>query len=506
MKPVGRWSVLSFAFIAALLLFSCRAFADDQQNLFGAIESGNNDALAAVLDRGVSPELRAQNNATPLMFAAVKNNVEAARILLDRGAEVDAKGFSSQDGDANSTALILAAEMGSVAVAELLIEKGADVNYVNSFGRTALFWAYKANKTDMVKLLESKGATKDGKPAAGEPSDSPQAVPAPEKPEPAKAPAPEPAAAKPSPAPAPAQAGFAGAAAAARLKACCSNMKVVEGACELYLMENSAPKAALTVGELVSKKYIKVEPRCPLDNASSYTIEMKGYETVVRCRAHGMTLPESIKAVEAAGSGGQAPRHSVKPAPPADNAKKLASLKFFTEVFNKCCHDASVAIRATSNETSPPTKIIQYNYYRDPSNFRSDTVGAGQKITLVISAGGSWVYSENEKKLEEIPSSKAAEISSTMDLGGLISRNIDSFDVTESKDKSGNVLIYITNKKTGVMNTYVIDPKLNVLKRVCIYPKKGFLGTDSVYGAWKFGKIDDRMFAAPKHAKAGAAK
>jgi hypothetical protein len=93
-----------------------------------------------------------------------------------------------------------------------------------------------------------------------------------------------------------------------------------------------------------------------------------------------------------------------------------------------------------------------------------------------------------------------------MDIGSIVSNNIDLFDLKEAKDKNNNILIYILNKKTGFMNTYVIDGKLKVFKRLCTYPKKGVLGEDSVYGSYRFGKIDDKAFAVPKMVKTGAVK
>jgi len=287
-------------------------------------------------------------------------------------------------------------------------------------------------------------------------------------------------------------------------------MKVVEGACELYMMESGTPKTPLTVAELIAKKCMKTEPKCPLDNAATYIIEIKGYETNVKCPAHKKTLAEMIKAIE--GMKNAKPpllkNTAAAPAPPSPppGAKKLAALKLFTEVFSKCCRDASVTIQATSHETTPPTKMTQTNYYKDPSNLRSDTVVGGQKVRMVISKAGSWIYTEDDGKLTPLPAQKAAEISSAMDMGALISRDSDNFNVSESKDKAGNILIYITNKATGVLNTYVIDPQQKVLKRVCIYPKKGVLMMDSIYGAWKFEKIDDKIFAVPQQAKTGTAK
>ena len=469
--------------------FDVKAMADDENELFAAIDSRNSEALEEVLSRGVNIEARSPNNCTPLMYAAATNNVQAAKILLERGAEVDAKGFTSRDGTANSTAL-----KGNMEIIKMLVEKGADVNYINSFNRTALFWAYKANKPDVIKLLESKGATKEGKTPDAEDSGNSKTGSGNADGGPAKS------SVKNDP---------VKAASAARIMACCSNMKTIEGACELYLMENGAPKDQLTITELIAKKYLKKEPKCPLNKDSSYILTVKGYETVIKCPEHNKTLAEMIQTVDNLKKANMLPDINGAPAAPAaqsaPDAKKSAVLKLFLEVFNKCTHDAAVTVQTTSNETKPPVKLTQYFYYRDPSNFRSDTHAAAQKVRMVISGAGSWFYSENDAKLTAIPPEKSAEIISAMDIGSIVSNNIDLFELKESKDKNNNILIYILNKKTGFMNAYVIDGKLKVFKRLCTYPKKGVLGEDSVYGSYRFGKIDDRAFAVPKP-KTGAAK
>jgi len=43
---------------------------------------------------------------------------------------------------------------------------------------------------------------------------------------------------------------------------CLASMKTIEGACELYQMENKGVKTA-TLNDLVSKGYLKTEPKCP---------------------------------------------------------------------------------------------------------------------------------------------------------------------------------------------------------------------------------------------------
>jgi len=495
--------------IFACHALECQAWADDQADLFKAINSRDDSALEAVLSRGVSTELRSPNNCTALMFTAAINNPGAAKILIEHGADIEAKGFTSPDGDANSTTLILAAEMGSVGVAELLIEKGADVNYINSFNRTALFWAYKANKTEMIKLLESHGATKDGKAQDGSNSDN--AAPAKTAKNSPQTPATPPKNSGGAGEENPIVAGFKNAADEARLRSCLANMKTLEAACELYMLDNGAPKNGIKMDELISKKILKAEPRCPVDKSIPYIIEITGNNTRIKCLVHNKTLDEMAATVaelkKAANPPG--PNSGAATAPtskPAPDAKKSAALKTFLEVFNKCMHNASVTIQGTSYQTKPPLKVTQSNYYRDPSNFRSDTQANGKKIKMVISSAGSWTLSENDGKFTVIPIDKAAGIISAMDIGSLVSNNIASFEVIESKDKNNNVLIYLTNKSTGFMNTYVIDPKLMVIKRLCVYPKKGVLAEDNIYGAWKFGALDDKVFAAPAAKKSEASK
>ena len=70
-----------------------------------------------------------------------------------RGADVNSP---NQD---NQTALMLASSIGSLQIAKLLIERGANVNAVETFrGQTALMWAAAENHPDIVDLLLAHGA------------------------------------------------------------------------------------------------------------------------------------------------------------------------------------------------------------------------------------------------------------------------------------------------------------------------------------------------------------
>jgi cytochrome c len=81
----------------------------------------------------------------------VKNgDVAAVASALDKGAAIN-----EIDG---VTALYIACEAGNVELAKLLIDRGADVNLPVSWQRTPLFAANKGGYADIVKLLLNNGA------------------------------------------------------------------------------------------------------------------------------------------------------------------------------------------------------------------------------------------------------------------------------------------------------------------------------------------------------------
>ncbi len=81
----------------------------------------------------------------------------------------------------------------------------------------------------------------------------------------------------------------------AKKKSCVANMKTIEGAMELYQMENGAT-GAMSVNELVGKGYLKAEPRCP-ESMLSYRIVSGmgvGVTNDVICEIHGnLSLQET---------------------------------------------------------------------------------------------------------------------------------------------------------------------------------------------------------------------
>jgi len=87
-----------------------------------------------------------------LIWAATYNQVKVAKVLLERGADVNAR---EKDG---GTALMCAAKDGNVKSVKFLLEHGADVHIKSNDGNTALDWA--TGNAQVIALLKQAGAKK----------------------------------------------------------------------------------------------------------------------------------------------------------------------------------------------------------------------------------------------------------------------------------------------------------------------------------------------------------
>lgn len=70
-------------------------------------------------------------------------SIQIATLLLDRGANPDARGHGGV------TALHLAAALGNEAMVKLLVQRGANIQLADEKGKTALFYAVKFPKVQI---------------------------------------------------------------------------------------------------------------------------------------------------------------------------------------------------------------------------------------------------------------------------------------------------------------------------------------------------------------------
>jgi ankyrin repeat protein len=94
---------------------------------------------------------------TPLHLAAFFGHRELARMLIERGADVNARSRSTRFARDN-TPLHAAAANRQTAVAELLLERGADVNARDGSGFTPLGLAAAGHNDLLVMTLLERGA------------------------------------------------------------------------------------------------------------------------------------------------------------------------------------------------------------------------------------------------------------------------------------------------------------------------------------------------------------
>ncbi len=147
-----------------------------------AARSNATGSVDALLAAGAKVNARTPNGDSALMAAAISGNLEVAKKLRQKGAELEgaqwtpliyaatggkdsmvayllAEGANINATSANgTTALMMAVREGRYSVVTLLIAKGADVNKRNENGASALSWAVRGNDNTTAEALKRAGA------------------------------------------------------------------------------------------------------------------------------------------------------------------------------------------------------------------------------------------------------------------------------------------------------------------------------------------------------------
>jgi ankyrin repeat protein len=80
--------------------------------------------------------------------AASYDKTDIVKLLLNRGANIEAKGYRGK------TALMEAALNGHAATVSLLLHRGAKINAIDNERNTALMWAARNGHQDIVQMLQ----------------------------------------------------------------------------------------------------------------------------------------------------------------------------------------------------------------------------------------------------------------------------------------------------------------------------------------------------------------
>ena len=151
---------------------------DGLHGLFLAIREPSPKVVSVLLAwPKLDVEARTPKDESPLMLAALQGNLELARRLIQRDADVNKPGwaplhYAATNGhvamirlllenhayiDAASpndtTPLMMAAHYGSPPAVKLLLEEGADPLLKNQLGLTAIDFAYRANRLESAEII-----------------------------------------------------------------------------------------------------------------------------------------------------------------------------------------------------------------------------------------------------------------------------------------------------------------------------------------------------------------
>ena len=129
------------------------AVSDEGTAIIFAARYGHYDCFKILLDRDANPWISFKHKISILIFAAMGGNPKIISELLRQKPDID------QQCQAGSTALMRAVEKNNIEAAKLLLNKGANPNLADHQGYTALLVAAKNGHVEMIELL-AKGEQK----------------------------------------------------------------------------------------------------------------------------------------------------------------------------------------------------------------------------------------------------------------------------------------------------------------------------------------------------------
>ncbi|HKH71191.1 MAG TPA: ankyrin repeat domain-containing protein [Vicinamibacterales bacterium] len=135
---------------------------DGTTALHWAVRADDLETVDALIRAGAQVKTASRHGVTPLYLAADLGNAAMIRRLVAAGGDANTTDIS---GD---TVLMAAVRAGSIDAVRALLDAGAQVNTAEpQVGHTALMWAVREDRPELVSLLLTRGATVDVKTRTG---------------------------------------------------------------------------------------------------------------------------------------------------------------------------------------------------------------------------------------------------------------------------------------------------------------------------------------------------
>jgi hypothetical protein len=137
---------------------------NNQKLLHSALFVNHDETIQLLLDVGADVNAKNKLGGNSLHIAAYRNPEETVKLLIEKGAEVNFKDSRGM------TPLFFAVYYGTLdkEKVKLLIERGADINSRNNQGEIPLFYTIHHQNTDVVKFLIEHDANVNAKDNLGQ--------------------------------------------------------------------------------------------------------------------------------------------------------------------------------------------------------------------------------------------------------------------------------------------------------------------------------------------------
>ncbi len=130
--------------------------------VYEAIGQGDILKVQQLLSQGLDVNCRNRKQMTPLIAAVKYNHFDIARLLCERGADVNAVSYANAaDEDGNMSPLLWASINGNIKMAQFFLQRGAKVNQTSIDEFTPLLAAAQKGHLPMVEFLLDSGANLD---------------------------------------------------------------------------------------------------------------------------------------------------------------------------------------------------------------------------------------------------------------------------------------------------------------------------------------------------------